>query len=265
MRNIFVKLGVLVVISSLFFIPYCEAAPFKSYTGVIHVPSAFVIGDRVLEMGVFGDVYKNSMNVTSVELDGRITMGFERFEIGITVLTESLYTLNFKLNFLSEDKNGWLPALGWGVRDITTESRITSTGTDNPYKSDQNNSIFLVASKTVNIPDIMSFVIHLGIGANGFRADTPLLGEFGGAFAGLEIPFAKYFTFLAEMDGKHVNTGIKVAYYGMTFGLTVSSLDRLRGGQGSTSYGVAEGLRYGAGIMMRLDFSKPAPYGLWSE
>jgi len=257
-KNIKIFLSITVLI--LVFPSICLSAPFKSYTGLIHVPSAYVLGDQNLELVSSADLYQKYES-SFVEMDGRITLGFERIELGLSILTENLYTLNFKLNFLTEDKNGFLPAMAWGVRDISTESRITSTGTDNPYNSEQNNSIFFVISKEFIPFDFLSFRVHLGMGANGFRADTPLFSEFGGIFAGFDIPFAKYFTFMAEFDGKHVNSGLKAAIQGMTIGVAVSSIDRLK--NPTVTYGIAEGFRIGLGVSLRLDLTKPAPYGLW--
>lgn len=231
-----------------------SGAPFiKGMTGIINAPTADVVPHLGVELGGSAITYKGSgleSGKTKFDWDARLTAGLlDRFELGVTVLTEKLYSGNFKLKFLDESGD-YIPSAAWGIRDIQSRTDITSTGNNNPYTSDQNNSIYFVTSKNFDIQGI-KFALHLGWGTNSFKADTPLLKKFGGVFGGLKFPIPldmlKELSFLGEMDGKRVNAGFEyVLPYGVRIGAAVSGIERLKGSE--TTHGDGEGLTIGGGI-----------------
>jgi hypothetical protein len=235
---------------------YIYGAPFKNYSGLIHVPSAYTIGDKKVEFTTSCDLYKPSGENRNVELDldTRFTFGIETFEFSFSVLTYEIYTGSFKMKFFDENVDGIEPTIAWGIKDINVSSNITSTGNDSPYSFPQNNSFFIVASKKIYF-ELLILTVHIGIGDRGFRADTPKLKYFSGIFFGIDIPLTFISanlhdsSFIFEFDGKHINTGIKFNFPKYTFGITFSSLDRIQ--QDTISYGRGEGFRAGVGISIR--------------
>ena len=259
---IFSSLIVFVIMPCLVF-----GAPFvRSHTGLINAPTADVVPHLGLELAGSVITYKGAgieSNKSKIDWDARLTAGLlDRFELGVTALTEKLYTGNFKLKVfddsgelgISDGTGGATPAVAWGVRDITGRTDITSTGTNNPYNSDQNNSLYVVASKKFNVQGI-KFGITLGWGTNSFKADTPLLKKFGGLFGGLNFPMPvnviKELSLLIEMDGKHVNAGLEygLPFPGIKVGVAAMSLDRLKTSD-ATTVGEGEGLSFGGGIII---------------
>lgn len=238
-----------------------KASPFKDYSGLIHVPSAYVIGHKVLEftgsVDAYQDVYKN----VKQDIDVRVSLGIERIELGFVFLTDKLYSGSFKLTFIDENEEGWLPAVAWGIRAINGDARITSTGTDSPYTSDQNNALFIVGTKKLNL-ETTTVTINLGIGSAGFKAETPILKNLEGLFFGFDLPLTFLNTsfhnvsILTEFDGKHINMGIRWNHKIFTLGFTASSIDRLR--TENVTYGEAEGFRIGMGLTV-----SSKSLGLW--
>lgn len=233
------------------------SAPFvKSHTGLINAPIAEVVPHFGIEVSGSAIAYKGvgiESGKTKIDWDARLTAGLlDRVELGVTALTEKLYTGSFKLKFLDESGD-YIPSAAWGIRDIHGRTDISSTGTSSNSLSDQNNSIYFVASKNFNIQGI-KFALHLGLGTNGFKADTPILKKFGGAFGGIQFPIPldilQDLSFLGEMDGKHVNAGFQyvLPFYGIKVGVAAMSIDRLRGEGGNTAFGEGEGLSFGGGI-----------------
>lgn len=245
---------------------YTIAAPFiRSHTGLINAPTADVVGHLGVEVAGSGAVYKDASSTYQFEWDARFTAGLlDRFELGVTALTEKLYTGSFKLKFLDDSgelsildgTGGAIPAIAWGIRDIHGRTDITSTGTDSFYTSDQNNSIYFVATKKFSLLGV-KFNTSLGWGTNGFKADSPLLRKFGGIFAGTEvilpIPIPGQTSFLGEIDGKHLNTGLKYTISGISIGVAVSSIESVK----SKATG-AQALNFGGIISLN-----PKLFGLW--
>jgi hypothetical protein len=233
-----------------------SAAPFiRAHTGLINSPTPDVVQHLAIEVAGSAIYYRGLVGTVDAgksqyDWDARLTVGLlDRIEIGVAVLTSKLYAGSIKLKFLDEGE--YVPSMAWGIKDINTRGDITSTGNDSIYENDQNNSLYIVMAKHFELG--IKFDMHLGIGTNGFKADTPSLKQLGGLFGGLKIPMpideVKDLSLLMELDGKHVNAGLEYAFpFGVKLGIVAQGLERLR--YASEERDGAEGLTFGGGLII---------------
>jgi hypothetical protein len=182
-------------------------------SGILAIPTAYTAYDREI---IFGAGY---LPARYAYLHGTpdqiyyITIGYLPFLETTFALVHSDRIGNvqgigdrvghFRFKIISERRK--FPAIVLGLRD--------PFGLIGEQNAQQFNTSYLVASKSLHLPNHVNMVLHLGYGTDWIRAAQHQLV---GVFGGLAVYPERHVAFLLEHDTKKFNFGIRTVILGKT-------------------------------------------------
>ena len=201
----------LVLLMLLLFAGMSIAAPYFRDTGLIDIPTGYVMQQGLFNAGAHTSVW----NQKREELAVRIDFGMFNFvELELTGLKKggSDYVMGSAKLLISRE-SGSTPSLSVGVDDFGEK-----------ISQSHKESFYGVLSKQFNLPVIHLISGHLGVGNQRYVADTSIGKYLHGVFVGLNKEFSLSFLksqlhLMCEVIGKDLNVGSK---YTMDSGLSVA-------------------------------------------
>ncbi len=213
--KIFTCLSVLYISCSSFAIAYF------SNTGLIDIPSAYVMKNGIFSAGAYFAIHDQKRQETGIRADFGL---FDFIESGIFILKkdDKDYLMgNFKL-ILSRE-SGSIPALSIGFDNFGEKVDNDSLG----YKS----SFYGVISKQFNLPFVHIINGNIGIGNQRYVVDESFGTYLHGLFFGLRKDFVlpsqnSKLSLKGELIGKNINVGIRYLLdTGVSIDLSISQLN----------------------------------------
>lgn len=183
------------------------------HSGLIVVPSGYIASDGSVSIG-YGRVPRlNAIEYKAYERNvkfGRI--GFLPFLEGtFSIVRPDKYpggigdrTVGIKLQLVGEKK--YVPALSIGMHDFFGIEELNWE----PKRSQHFAALYIVGSKSFDVPYIYNLGLHTGYGVDWFPARTHQLV---GLFSGLEFRLTKYFSAMAEYDADTFNFGARLTLF----------------------------------------------------
>lgn len=194
-------------------------------SGLMDIPTG-----EVLEHGIFGAgvsaFFQSSSDFQRDAAAFRLNIGmFDRTEFGLSnlLLQDESYSryafAHIKAQLLSESE--LIPNVSIGVENLG--DRISDE-----WHTYQSKSVYLVVSKTFNLPLIHLISGHFGIGNNRFAAADQPVGFFAGVSTEVSPAFARGdIGFNLEYDGTGLNAGIRHSVNsGLQIALGVETLNK---------------------------------------
>ena len=195
-------------------------------SGLMDIPTG-----EVLKHGIFGAgvsaFFQNSSDFPRDAAAFRLNFGmFDRVEFGFSnlLLQDANYSryafAHLKAQLLVESE--LIPNVAIGIENLGDK-------VNHPWKTYQSESVFLVISKTFNLPRLHLISGHIGIGNHRFAFDERPIGLFAGVSTAFHPAFARGDIMLScEFDGEGVNTGIRhIADSGLQIALGVETLNKI--------------------------------------
>ncbi len=229
------------IFSILFIIPSICAAEFNRTTGVIDIPTAYVIPKGVIKVAMTGS-FTNLGALNPGDADFTISYGlFDRAELALTSYTFSDYSLNAIFQILKDE--GRPPGVAFGIDDLTYRRHISSLGGEDdeweddalyPLRCSEQFSVFLIMSKNFG----KWGTYHLGFGRGRFIGYGPRSSLFNsdifsdvehndavGTFWGGEIEFMPGLWSMFDFDGRDFNIGMKFKHPYFDIGLSAVKIE----------------------------------------
>jgi hypothetical protein len=200
-------------------------------SGLVDVPTGAVLGHGIFGAGTYF-AFRQSAVASGLQTPPtilgdvvaiRLNFGlFDRIEVGLghiwneygsELSTERAASL--KVQLLKEQEAGVIPNIAVGIEHLG-DRILTSDAEENRMLP----SVFLVVSKTFNLPRIHQFSGHLGVGTQRFAFDGYPMGLFVGLSKEFQPAFARGdITMSVEFDGSGANAGMR---YTTSSGLQIS-------------------------------------------
>lgn len=215
------SLKIFVCFSILYSSCFPVAIAYFSDTGLINIPSAYVMKNGIFSVGVYSAIYDQKHEEIGIRADFGM---FDFIESGIFILkndNKDYLMGNFKL-ILSRE-SGSIPALSIGFDNFGEKVDNNSLS----YKS----SFYGVISKQFNLPFVHIIDGHIGLGNKRYFVDESFGTYLHGLFFGLRKDFIlssqnSKLRLMGELIGKDVNAGIRyVIDTGISVNLSVSQLN----------------------------------------
>ena len=240
----------LILLFLLVSVPITVSHPVRSEvfteSGLVNIPTGRMLKHGIFGAGTYLGFQQQATNGTTTNLGDavgiRLNFGlFDRVEVGLVHLSDeygsefsSDRTANLKLQLLKEQEAGVIPSIAIGIEKLG--KKILPW--DSEAEEDDTPSVFLVVSKTFNLPRIHQFSLHFGLGTEQFALEERPIGVFAGLSKEFQPAFARGdITMSLEFDGSGVNTGMR---YLTSSGLQVSI--------GAETLNNPEALRYLASV-----------------
>lgn len=215
------SLKMFICFSVLYISSFSFAIAYFSNTGLIDIPSAYVMKNGIFSVGVFSAIYDQKREEIGIKADFGM---FNFIESGIFILKkdDKDYLMgNFKL-ILSRE-SGSIPALSIGFDNFGEKVGNNSLS----YKS----SFYGVMSKQFNLPFVHIIDGHLGLGNKRYFVDESFGTYLHGLFFGLRKDFIllsqnSKLRLIGELIGKDINAGIRYAMdTGVSINLSINQLN----------------------------------------
>lgn len=215
------SLKIFICLSIIYISCFSFAIAYFSNTGLIDIPSAYVMKNGIFNVGIFSGIYDQKREELGIRADFGM---FEFIESGIFILKkdDKDYLMgNFKL-ILSRE-SGSIPALSIGLDNFGEKVDDTSLS----YKS----SFYGVISKQFNLPFVHIIDGHIGLGNKRYFVDESFGIYLHGLFFGLRKEFIlplqnSKLSLMGEIIGKDINAGIRYTMdTGVSINLSVSQLN----------------------------------------
>ena len=194
-------------------------------SGLVDIPTG-----EVLKHGIFGAgvsaIFQNSSDFPRDAVAFRLNFGmFDRVEVGLSNLL--LQDNNIPRYFLAHLKaqllveSGLIPNVALGIENLGDK-------VNHKWNTYQPQSVFLVISKTFNLPRIHLISGHIGVGNHRFASDERPIGLFAGISTELHPAFARGDIGInLEFDGASINVGVRhTADSGLQVALGAETLNK---------------------------------------
>ncbi len=207
-------------------------------TGLINIPTAYIIPDGKMAFGVgytdkeysqHGPKYAHAQVVyyatvgyfPFLEVTLRVTAFPGHMDTG-NYGTDTDRMSNLKLRALNESR--YTPSILLGVNDFMGSSKHF-------------NFEYVVISKSLHPPFVDSLGIHLGYATNPIKEATHY--SMNGMFGGVEIHLCKFLAVMGEYDTKKYNAGLRITLFSDKISIDIDALDMRRvSGGASFSFGL---------------------------
>jgi len=182
-------------------------------TGLVLIPTANIISDGKLALGAaaytdtkygsYSPKYNRVFFATIgylpfLEVSLRATK-FPGLEWSKTYSSATERMASVKLQVIKE--NGYFPSIVIGIHDLYG-------------KSIHFNAQYVVVSKSIHLPLIGSFGIHIGDALNPIKSKKIYNYSMKGMFTGIEKDLCKYLTAMLEYDTYKYNAGLRINPFG---------------------------------------------------
>jgi hypothetical protein len=187
------------------------------HSGFIVVPSGYLVKDGSLTIGYCRVPRLNAIEYKAYERNVKFgSMGFLPFlEVTFAIVRPDNYpggigdrTVGFKFKLIGEKK--YLPALSMGMHDFFGIKEINLE----PKSAQHFAALYVVGSKSFELPFLNNAVINAGYGEDWFPARTHQLVGF---FIGSEIQLFQHISAIAEYDADNVNFGTRLNLFNLQF------------------------------------------------
>jgi len=226
----------MLVIIAVVFPQICSAATsLTGTTGLVNIPTAYIIPDGKMALGVGytnkeyslrGPKYKQMVYYATVgyfpfiECSFRISVFPGRMDIG-NYGSDKDRAINIKLHALSESH--YIPSILLGINDFMGTGLFHSE--------------YVVISKSLHPPIINLLDIHMGYAANLIRKSKR--SNMSGVFGGVEIHLSEFLAVIGEYDTEKYNAGLRIMPFGdkVNIDIDVLGMKYISGGT-SFSFGL---------------------------
>lgn len=217
--HIFLK--IFICLSILYISCHFVAIAYFRDTGLIDIPSAYVMENGIFSVGFHSTIYNQKREEIGIRADFGM---FNFIESGIFILKkdDKDYLLgNFKLMLSLE--SGSIPALSIGFDNFGEKADDASIS----YKS----SFYVVISKQFNLPFVHIIDGHIGLGNKRYFVDESFGTYLHGLFFGLRKDFIlssqnSRLRLMGELIGRDINVGVGyIMDSGISINLSIGQLN----------------------------------------
>jgi hypothetical protein len=196
-----------------------NAFPFANY-GNVRVPDAYVMPHTMAKISLINYMGpENNQQDDDYEYvwGAALNIGLLNYaELGIVASGDEVYYGHFKLRVVRETIA--LPDIAIGIDNLFSKVPSKNPSSDYPDMASagqyRRNSLYVAISKTAllsGIPAIgdLPTRVTLGAGSHRFQGTVKMSEQFGGLFGAFQIEPVSNVTFIAEIDGHNLNSGLE--------------------------------------------------------
>lgn len=196
------------------------ASPYFGGTGLIEIPTAYIMNNGIFNAGVHVDISHEKRQDLSLMME----FGFLNFaELGIIgIIRDNKEYIKGNAKLILAREEGILPAFAVGVDNF---------GEDIESDTTYDMSFYGVISKQFNLPYIHLIGLHLGLGNKSYVYDESLGKYLHGFFVGLNKDWIidsrdMRLSLMTEIKGKWANVGLRcLMNSGLCINLAVGQFD----------------------------------------